>query len=74
MMVLGGGGYTVKNVSRCWAYETAVCLGKKCEISNSLPENDYYEFYAPDYELFIPAKKNEVNQNSPEYINYVTSK
>lgn len=25
-LVLGGGGYTIRNVSRCWTYETAVCL------------------------------------------------
>jgi histone deacetylase 1/2 len=24
---LGGGGYTIENVSRCWAYETSVILG-----------------------------------------------
>jgi len=28
MIVLGGGGYNVKNVARCWAYETGICLGK----------------------------------------------
>ena len=72
-MVLGGGGYTVKNVSRCWTYETAVCLGQHNEISSQLPANDYYEYYGPDYDLFIP-KKNEPNQNSPEYINYIISK
>jgi histone deacetylase 1/2 len=73
MMVLGGGGYTVKNVSRCWTYETAVCLNEHKSISEYLPANDYYEYYAPDYELFI-TKKNEPNQNSPEYINYIMSK
>ncbi len=25
-MILGGGGYTVKNVARCWTYETALTL------------------------------------------------
>jgi acetoin utilization deacetylase AcuC-like enzyme len=25
-IVLGGGGYTVKNVARCWTYETSICL------------------------------------------------
>ncbi|KAA6421042.1 MAG: histone deacetylase 1 [Trebouxia sp. A1-2] len=28
MLVLGGGGYRISNVSRCWAYETGVILGK----------------------------------------------
>ena len=35
LLVLGGGGYTVKNVARCWTYETAVLLNE--EINNDLP-------------------------------------
>lgn len=27
LLVLGGGGYKIKNVARCWAYETGVLLG-----------------------------------------------
>ena len=49
MLVLGGGGYTIRNVSRCWAHETAVVLGR--ELSNDLPYNEYYEFFGPDYTL-----------------------
>ena len=41
-LVLGGGGYTIKNVSRCWTYETAVVLGD--EVADDLPYNDYYEY------------------------------
>ncbi len=26
-LVVGGGGYTMCNVARCWAYETGVLLG-----------------------------------------------
>lgn len=26
LLVLGGGGYTLRNVPRCWAYETGVLL------------------------------------------------
>lgn len=29
MMLLGGGGYTVHNVSRCWLYETGLALGEE---------------------------------------------
>ena len=28
IMLLGGGGYTVNNVSRLWLYETSICLGQ----------------------------------------------
>ena len=34
MIMLGGGGYTIRNVARCWTYETSVALD--CEISNGL--------------------------------------
>jgi acetoin utilization deacetylase AcuC-like enzyme len=27
MLVLGGGGYTIRNVARCWTYETGCLLG-----------------------------------------------
>jgi len=27
MMLVGGGGYTVRNVARCWTNETAMALG-----------------------------------------------
>ncbi len=26
LLILGGGGYTKRNVARCWAYETAIAL------------------------------------------------
>lgn len=30
MMVLGGGGYRISNVARCWAFETGQILGGFC--------------------------------------------
>lgn len=27
IIMVGGGGYTIDNVSRCWAYETGIALG-----------------------------------------------
>ncbi len=32
MLLLGGGGYTIRNVARCWTYETSVALN--CDIAN----------------------------------------
>ena len=69
MLVLGGGGYTIKNVARCWAYETAVCLGK--EIPNKLPVNDYYEYYGPDYTLQINVRLH--NQQSHPHSKNLTA-
>merc|ERR1712032_1220479 len=62
-LVLGGGGYTIRNVARCWAYETSVLLNE--ELPNEIPFNDYYEYYAPDFELHLKPEDKE-NQNSPE--------
>jgi histone deacetylase 1/2 len=60
-LVLGGGGYTIRNVARCWAYETSVLLGE--EIDNQIPYNDYYEYYAPDYELHLNPDSSMDNAN-----------
>ena len=44
LMLLGGGGYTVHNVARCWLYETGLALGE--EIDGSIPKSDrFYEAY-----------------------------
>jgi histone deacetylase 1/2 len=32
LLMLGGGGYTIRNVARCWTYETSVALG--VEVAN----------------------------------------
>ncbi|KAL3618070.1 Histone deacetylase 6 [Castilleja foliolosa] len=51
LMVLGGGGYTIRNVARCWCYETAVAVD--VEPDNNLPYNEYYEYFGPDYTLHV---------------------
>ncbi|MCJ1251016.1 histone deacetylase [Trapelia coarctata] len=65
VLVLGGGGYTMRNVARTWAYETGLLLGQT--LGPDLPYNDYYEYYGPDYELDVRAS-NMDNANSPEYL------
>jgi len=56
-LVLGGGGYTIRNVARCWAYETSVLLNT--EIPNEIPYNDYFEYYSPDFELHLSPEPRE---------------
>jgi histone deacetylase 1/2 len=41
VIILGGGGYTMRNVARTWAYETGTLVGQP--MSTQLPFNDYYE-------------------------------
>ncbi|EQB61586.1 histone deacetylase 1, partial [Vairimorpha apis BRL 01] len=65
LILLGGGGYTIGNVSKAWAYDTATILEE--EISNDLPFNEFYEYFGPTYKIDIPTN-NMTNKNSKEYI------
>lgn len=38
-------GYKIINVARCWAAETGLAVG--ADLSDHLPPNEYYEYYAP---------------------------
>jgi histone deacetylase 1/2 len=65
MLVLGGGGYTLRNVPRCWTYETSVLTGEA--VKDELPFNDYFEYFGPDYRLHLPVSNME-NLNSDAYL------
>lgn len=68
IMLLGGGGYTVRNVARCWTYETACLLGR--ELEDKLPYNEYYEYFGPDFRLHYTPSNME-NQNSNQFTEHV---
>jgi histone deacetylase 1/2 len=68
-LVLGGGGYTIRNVARCWTHETAVVLGE--ELENDLPYNDYYAYYGPDFSLHFGTRTNMENQNTRQYLDSI---
>ena len=62
MMLLGGGGYTVKNVARAWTYETACALGIERDIDPNLPWNEYFEWFGPRYRLeVLPNNMEDMN-------------
>ncbi|KAI9891395.1 MAG: histone deacetylase [Vezdaea aestivalis] len=65
VLVLGGGGYTMRNVSRTWAYETGLLVGET--LDKVLPYNEYYQYFGPDYELDVKSSNME-NANSFEYL------
>nr|AAH64650.1 Hdac1 protein [Danio rerio] len=65
LLMLGGGGYTIRNVARCWTFETAVALDST--IPNELPYNDYFEYFGPDFKLHIsPSNMTNQMQAIPE--------
>ncbi|KAK6435545.1 histone deacetylase [Oleoguttula sp. CCFEE 5521] len=65
LLVLGGGGYTMRNVARTWAYETGQLVDH--DMDDTLPFTDYYEYYAPEFALDVPAS-NMQNANTREYL------
>ncbi|KAK8203079.1 hypothetical protein IWZ01DRAFT_516140 [Phyllosticta capitalensis] len=69
-MLLGGGGYSIRNVARTWAFETAHAVGDS--VSKVLPFSDYYEYYCPEYLLDVP-RSNMSNDNTPEYLEKIRS-
>ena len=69
LMVLGGGGYTIKNVSRTWTFETAVLLNKS--IDNEIPYNNFIEWYAPTYQLHLTPSPTLMNTNKKEQLDII---
>jgi histone deacetylase 1/2 len=55
VIILGGGGYTMRNVARTWAYETGELVDEK--MSKQLPFNDYYEVSVQDFGRTSRANK-----------------
>ncbi|KAJ7778800.1 histone deacetylase, partial [Mycena maculata] len=71
LLVVGGGGYTIKNVSRCWTYETSVLVG--AEIPNELPATVYDSFFKDSqFKLHPPLTGKVDNQNSPASLQRIT--
>lgn len=70
MLVLGGGGYTPRNVLRLWCYETAVLNDVSLEptIPKSLPS---YDWFGPDYSLHPQLDGRIDNKNSKKYLESV---
>ncbi|GAA6004117.1 uncharacterized protein JCM10292_005891 [Rhodotorula paludigena] len=70
LMILGGGGYTIRNVARTWAFETGLACGK--EMGRDLPFNEYLDYFGPEFKLDVP-RNNMDNANSREYLEQTTA-
>lgn len=71
LLVLGGGGYTPKNVARAWTYETSVLVNE--QINNEIPYSEYFEYFAPDFTLLLdkPCGENVHNANTKNYLDNI---
>ncbi|KAM3581542.1 histone deacetylase (class I) Clr6 [Umbelopsis sp. WA50703] len=71
LMLLGGGGYNIRNTSRAWTYETGVAVGIDLTESE-MPYNNYFEYFGPEYKLDVRAT-NMKNSNSRQYLEKLTT-
>ncbi|KAM0751906.1 histone deacetylase [Meredithblackwellia eburnea MCA 4105] len=65
LLLLGGGGYTIRNVARTWAFETGLAAGM--ELGADIPMNEYYEYFGPTYRLDVP-QSNMDDLNTREFL------
>ena len=56
-IILGGGGYTLKNVARCWTYETALACG--ATVNDQMPLTYRAEYFGPENRLNIIPNNTE---------------
>nr|XP_053646254.1 histone deacetylase 3-like [Cherax quadricarinatus] len=67
LLVLGGGGYTPRNVARCWAYETGLLIDT--DMPTEIPYNtEYFQYFAPDFSLHPEVITRQENGNSRQYL------
>ena len=73
MLVVGGGGYTPRNVSRLWCYETSIMADVTLE--SKLPmELPFRNFFNPDCSLHPNLGDKLDNKNSRKYLDNVRIK
>lgn len=62
--------YTLRNVARCWTYETSLLVDE--DINNEIPYNEYLEYFAPDFTLHPEVVTRQENANSKQYLEAIT--
>lgn len=73
VILLGGGGYTPRNVARCWAYETGIAIGDHKEMENDIPWNSYHNYFGPGHLLHLTPDPSIKNANSKAYLEKYTN-
>jgi len=70
LLVVGGGGYTLRNVARCWCYETGRLMGH--DLPDELPTSSLNEFnYYMDNQRLRIEVSNMENSNKREDLDRV---
>ncbi|GAM36933.1 hypothetical protein EIK77_003453 [Talaromyces pinophilus] len=76
MLVVGGGGYTPRNVSRAWAHETSILIDAVDKIDPNIPDTvTFRNHFGPDFSLFPPLSEMRKieNKNSKQYLTHLVN-
>ena len=46
LLLLGGGGYTIRNVARAWTYETSIALNQEIPNGNDNDDDSRSSFFS----------------------------
>lgn len=66
LLVLGGGGYTLRNVPKAWSWETGILI-RQSPLEMQIPEScKYREYFGPDFSLNVRTSNME-NLNPKSY-------
>jgi acetoin utilization deacetylase AcuC-like enzyme len=71
MLILGGGGYTIENVAKCWTIETSIIINKK--ISCKMPYNNFSEFFS-SLEILNVKKTEFIDKNNKKDLKQLKKK
>lgn len=77
LLVVGGGGYTPRNVARAWAHETSICIGADKDLNPVLPQHMPFRnaFMREGETLFPPLHETKYeNKNTREYMEKILIK
>lgn len=77
LLVVGGGGYTPRNVARAWAHETSICIGADKNLNPVLPQHMPFRnaFMREGETLFPPLHETKYeNKNTREYLEKILTK
>ncbi|SPN96966.1 probable histone deacetylase HosA [Cephalotrichum gorgonifer] len=70
LLLVGGGGYTPRNVARAWAFETSIAIGADKKIDPIIPEHTPYREQFRHDTLFPTLEQilgePRVNKNTPK--------
>jgi histone deacetylase HOS2 len=71
LLVVGGGGYTPRNVSRAWTHETSILIDAVDKINPDIPDTvAFRNHFGPDYSLFpkLSEMRKIENKNTKPYL------